>query len=225
MEELKRQKQIINLGKLMVKELGLEDGVDTLSRWMAHYLAEKIILVESLPVGKQKEDAQKECFDIILKLWENRWKLPAGKRPLESFEPILKVLEKINPEKEGPFFYTNANSISEIDKTIDSEEINKYLETILKIDKVARIWINFLLQQAASKARDERTEAILNNTFPTADNDDIETIYLLLNDMEDYPKKDGSETLKKRIEELQKFTELNEFILGEYRKNLLNTDE
>lgn len=216
MEYLKQQEQIINLGKLLVKELGLEDGVDTLSRWMAHYLADKIKLIESLPVGKEKEDAKKKCFEIILKLWENRWNLSTGKRPLENFEPILKVLEKINPEKEEPFFYTQANRIS--DKITDSEEINKYLEIILKIDKVARIWTDFLLQQAALKAKDEKTDAILNNAFPTPYNDDIDAIQILLNDMEDFPKKDKHKTFQKRIEELEKFAELNEFIMEEYKK-------
>lgn len=105
MENLKRQKQIINLGKLLVKELGIENSVDTLSRWMAHYVADKIVFIENLTDGKEKDNAQKECFEIILRLWKNRWELPAGKRPLEDFEPILKVLEKINPEKEDLFFY------------------------------------------------------------------------------------------------------------------------
>jgi hypothetical protein len=42
MENLEQSEKIIDLGKMLVKELGLEPGGDTLARWMAHYLAEKI---------------------------------------------------------------------------------------------------------------------------------------------------------------------------------------
>ena len=34
------QERAISLGKALVQELELEPGVDTLSRWMAHYVAE-----------------------------------------------------------------------------------------------------------------------------------------------------------------------------------------
>ena len=36
------------LGRRIVDELGLEKGVDTLARWMAHYIAE---LIEKVEVG------------------------------------------------------------------------------------------------------------------------------------------------------------------------------
>ena len=141
MEDLKQQDQIIYLGKLLVKELGLENSVDTLSRWMAHFLAEKISLVERLPESIEKENAQKECFEIILKLWESRWELPSGRRLLENFRPILNVLEKINPENREPFFYRQASRVVETDKVSNIDEINKYIETIEQIDKVTRIWM------------------------------------------------------------------------------------
>ena len=41
------QKKAINLGKSMVEELGLDPGVDTLARWMAHYVAEQIAIAEN----------------------------------------------------------------------------------------------------------------------------------------------------------------------------------
>jgi len=214
MEDLKRQNQIINLGKLLVKELGLENGVDTLSRWMSHYVAEKISLVERLPEGKEKENTLKECFDAILKLWENRWELPQGKRPLEKFEPILNVLNRINPEKEESFFYRH----SEVGKISNSDDISKYITMSEQIDKVARIWIDFLLQQATQLVKDEKTKDMLDYAVATSNNYDIDTIQILYNDIEDFTKKYKEETFQKRIDELEKFAKLNEFILNEYRK-------
>jgi len=142
---------------------------------------------------------------------------------LENFEPILKVLEQINPEKEYPFFYDSP--ITSTDKYPDSEEINKYVESIVHIDKTARIWIDFLLQQAVLRAKDEKTETIINNALPTSHNDDIDAIQLLFDEIEDYDKKYISQTYHKRIEELEKFTELNKMILEEYRKEFINTEE
>lgn len=225
MEDLKQQDQIINLGKLLVKELGLENGVDTLSRWMAHFLAEKISLVERLPKSKEKENAQKECFEVILKLWENRWELPSGRRPLENFEPILDVLGKINPENEEPFFYRQANQIVKTDNVSDIDEINKYVKTIKQIDKVARIWIDFLLLQATSKAKNEDTEILLQNALPTFSNYDVDAIQILFDDIENYTRKNRKETLQKRVDELEKFAKLNEFILEEYKKDIFNMEE
>ena len=225
MEDLKQQNQIINLGKLLVKELGLEDGVDTLSRWMAHYIADKISFVERLPEGKEKENAQKECFDTILKLWKNRWELPQGKRPLESFEPILNVLNRINPEKEERFYYNPSDWNLKSDNNVGLDEINKYLKAIEEIDKVARIWIDFLLQQATSVAKDENTENILDNGSPTPHNYDIDTIQLLFDNMEDSTTSNIQDKLQKRIGELEKFNKLNELILEEYRKELSNIKE
>ena len=68
MEHLEQQKKAINLGKLLVNELGLESSNDTLSRWMAHYISEKMLLAEKLPEGEEKNKAEKDCFETILKL-------------------------------------------------------------------------------------------------------------------------------------------------------------
>lgn len=39
-EELKRSSDVLELGKLLVKALDLDETVDTLGRWMAHHIAE-----------------------------------------------------------------------------------------------------------------------------------------------------------------------------------------
>lgn len=234
MENLEQQIQIINLGKLLVKELGLDKSVDTLARWMAHYIAEKIELVEKLPFGEKKEDAKKDCFETILNLWKHRWLLPSGKRPLESFEPILRVLEKINPEKDEPFFYKfSGHDLSEIDTdSPDEKEINDYLNIALQIDRTAKIWINDILTQAALKAKNENTELILKNAVTLSDNSDTKIIQMILHDdssfdIENYDKKNFNkkyeiEKLNMRIGELEKFSKLNDYLLNIYRSKLLN---
>ncbi len=232
MENSELQEQIINLGKLFVQDLKLDPGVDTFSKWMAHYIAEKMTLAEQLPIGNDKKEAEKECFETILKLWEHRCLLPRGKRPLEDFEPIFKTLERLNPEQQEPFFYHSLDyELSELEKdNPELKEITDYTNMALQIDKAARIWIEFVLNQAALKAKNEKTDSYLNNSINIHDNDDTSIIRIVLdsdpaigfenNKDDNVQKKYQSEKLKKRIEELERFSKLNEVLLEKYRKDL-----
>lgn len=176
MENLEQRKKIINLGKLFVKELKLEPGVDTFSRWMAHYLAEKITIVERLE-GNEREAAEKECYDVILKLWEHRHTLPSGRRPFQSFEPILDALSKLNPDTEEPFFYNALRNQAPAELEMDNLEhksVEEWMDIAKEIDKTARIWIEYALGQAANNAKNERTKQWVENAINLSDNVDRE---------------------------------------------------
>ncbi|MCL1474887.1 hypothetical protein [Argonema antarcticum] len=54
-----------------MKELDLEDSVDTLGRWMAHRIAELMEQAEQAPTEAEREAAKRECTDIIIRLWEH----------------------------------------------------------------------------------------------------------------------------------------------------------
>lgn len=216
MENLKQQEQIFNLGKLLVKELGIEDGVDTLSRWMAHYVAEKIRLIEQLPSGENKEEIKKDCFETILKLWEHRWLVSPGYRPLENFESILKVLEEINPENRLPFFYRKPKQSLEIEMG-NFKDVSEYVEMIVQIDRAAKIWIDFILHQAALMAKDDNTNNLLEIFEDGVNVGDIDAIRIILEDkVEDYHAKE----IEERINELEKFAKLNEYLLEKYKIKL-----
>ena len=232
MESSETLEKIINLGKLFVKELELGPGVDTFSRWMAHYLAEKITITEQLQ-RKEKKIAEKECFEVILKLWQHRHSLPSGRRPLQSFEPILEVLSKLNPDKEESYFYHTMRNqdLSELETdNLDFKSVEKWTNIAEEIDKTARIWIEFALSQAANIAKNEGTKGWIKNTINLSDNTDTLIINILLDnktsfDDEDYDKIDLSkkydiEKLKKRISELEKYTQLNETLLKAYEAEL-----
>jgi len=231
MENSEIQQQIINLGKLFVQELKLDPGVDTFSKWMAHYIAEKMTLVEQTS-GEERKDAEKECFETILTLWKHRWSMPLGKRPLEEFEPILKTLERLNPELQQPFFYHSLDrELAELEENNPGlKEIVNYTNTALQIDKTARIWIAFVLNQAALIAKNEKTESFLKSAVNIPDNDDVKIVSIVFDsdptiDLENYDeakvqKKYQIEKLKKRIEELEKFAKLNALLLENYKKSL-----
>ena len=228
MENSEQQIKIINLGKQLVQELGIDDRVATLARWMAHYVAEKITLAEHMPLGADKSAVEKECFETILKLWENRWHLPSGKRPLEDFEPILKVLKRLDPDNPEPYLnrFFDRDLFETENKSSVAKEIADNLATAITIDKVARVWIEFVLQQAAQSANNEKTQNLLDIAFDIDDSDDILTISGFLgndsggtNEAEAI-KKQKTEKLQKRIEELEKFAGLNTIILEKYKKDL-----
>lgn len=221
MENLEQQNKIINLGKLLVNELDLTNSTDTLSRWMAHYLAEKITQQESLPSGEERNEVEKICFESILKLWEHRWLLPPGSRPFESFESILKVLERINPENEDSFFYRHRDILSSNDENnLDFTEMNQCIEMIVQTDKVAKIWINYILERAVSNVKNEKIETFLENVVNETNDDDVDIIVSLVDKEETDLNKYRLEMLMKRAEELKKFSSLNEFLLNEYTREI-----
>ena len=153
MENSETRKHIINLGKALVEELGLDPGVDTLSRWMVHYVAEQMTLAENA-IGEDKSTPEKECFETILKLWCHRAYYPNGKRPFENFESILRMLERINPENPNPYFYSIKTEYS----NKDTNEVQQWLDIALSIDEAARIGLEQVFHQAALNASDDRTQ-------------------------------------------------------------------
>lgn len=220
------------MGKLFVEELKLEPGVDTFSRWMAHYIAEKMTIAEQSE-GSIKKEAEKDCFDTILKLWQHRQSIPSGKRPLENFEPIIEALSKLNSDKEEPYFYLPHNnrdkkepSAADLD---DKAEVEKWMGIIETVDKTARIWIEYALGRAVTKAKDEKTKAWMEAASKLPDSADVDLIDTLLDevplfdyedDKDEFSKRYDIERLKKRISELSKYNELNSVLLAEYQKEL-----
>lgn len=235
MENSEAQEKIINLGKLFVKELKLEPGVDTFSRWMAHYLAEKMSSLEELE-GDQKAIAQNSCFDVILKLWKHRHFLPNNLRPLQSFEKILETLSKLNPDSTEPYFYNHFRNqdLNEVEiENLDFKDVQEWMKIAEEIDKTSRIWIEYVLNQAVIFAKNEATKEWVENAVNLPDSTDASIINILLdstplfntdenNDLENFSKNYDIEKLNKRISELEKYAKLNEFLLTSYKADLKN---
>jgi hypothetical protein len=224
------------LGKQFVKELGLESSTDTYSRWLSHYIADKMAMAEQLPAGIKKEKVEKECFQLILKVWEHRWTLPTGKRPLQEFEPILETLKKLASEKiENVFFGFYEIEERVIDQeSINSTEVKNLLKLAEDAYKVARVWIKFILHEAAQKAGSEQSKEILKNAVRLKDSDDVKVIHLVFeNEYEiDEPTKNESQEIKQRIEklngrlkELEKFTAINQFVSEKYHNEIAELEK
>lgn len=100
MEQSKRSEdEIIKLGNKLVKDLDLEYSVNTLARWMSHYLAELINNIDKAETIEEKKLLQKECCDIILKIWSQKESLPIRK-PLDDLKPLIEILQVLQDDKE-----------------------------------------------------------------------------------------------------------------------------
>jgi hypothetical protein len=233
MARYEQQTEVLELGKLLVKELGLEKGVDTLSRWMAHYVAEKIKYAETLPDGLEKKNAEKECFSLILNLWKHRWHYKADRRPLRDFNHLFDILENLDPEKEESFFYRlrNTKSKDEEDESFKLSDLKNATSLASQIDKVARIWINFLLEEEGRKVKNKKINEMINAAVKLPESMDARIIQFVITDsMEDIENKSVDEegfgrkvkikALRRRIGELNKFKKVNEYLLGRYEKEL-----
>lgn len=96
METLKPWSTTIALGQRILEELKLNREMNTLGRWLAHYLAEKMESAASAPEDAAGESMRRECVDLILRLWERRqhWPLSA---PLKDAADHLEELLRPKP--------------------------------------------------------------------------------------------------------------------------------
>lgn len=148
-------KDILEIGRALIKELALEPGDDTLCRWMAHYIAELIEGAETATEADRPEMLSK-CSEIILALWQHRYELPNGKRPFEEFEPIFRAIESLDPDDDTPRYFRSVRNAS--DKANVNAESKKWLELANGLDYSAKMLIRYCLEQASQDALDKSQE-------------------------------------------------------------------
>lgn len=141
---------ILKLGKRIVDELGLDQTVDTLGRWMAHYIADLILKAEAAQ-GDDRLEKLSCCANAILDLWNHRNVLPNGKRPFENFDPILRALESLDDD--APRYFRSVRAAVEEDEL--PTETKKWLDIAEGIDSSARILIQYCLTRSAENAIDK----------------------------------------------------------------------
>ena len=85
MERSKPPKDVLGLGQHLVRELGFEDSVDTLGRWMAHHVAELMDKAKNGPTKTERLTGGKDAVATILKIWKHRAFLPGVSYPLAKY--------------------------------------------------------------------------------------------------------------------------------------------
>jgi len=154
---------VLALGEHLVTELGIEERGDTLSRWMAHHVAELIEQAGSEPPGRKRAQAQKQAAETILKLWEQREHLPHRAYPLAPYKDLLRILDVLQPNN-NPYRFS---SLSPIDQN-----------AALLFDRLSRLIILLLLIHWQDVRQPEKISAAGVNAM----NDEEKQIYARLND-------------------------------------------
>jgi len=151
MEGLEIQEKILVLGKKLVTNFNDGNG-DATSHWMAHYIAEQIIIIEA----NQGDNTLviKECFETILKLWQHQAYFPKGARPFEKFDTLFHTIERMNPDNPSPFFYSEP----ETEPPKLSEEAELWINVAKNLDQRSRILIEFSFEKAFQNTIDENTK-------------------------------------------------------------------
>jgi hypothetical protein len=152
MDRLKLSSEVLDLGRAIVSELGLDERNDVLARWMAHDVAAKISAADA---PDATEETRAACADAILKLWAHRRDWPEGKRPFEDLEAVLKTLERLDPGRDAPSYFRPP----EVGRT----ETDKWLEAAERVDQMARVLISQCLQKAVTAAEGDEAWADLAN--------------------------------------------------------------
>lgn len=88
----------MELGSHIVQELNLSDRGDTLSRWLAHHVAQLIRDAQEGPDVETRKEAKRLATETILTIWDHRASLPGNVNPLAQYRGILEVLSDLRPD-------------------------------------------------------------------------------------------------------------------------------
>jgi len=81
-----------------VEELGLDSSVDTLSRWLVHFIAEQAVTAKHA-TGSKKSKAKQCCLEIVSKLQQYQLSSAHNRHHFENFKPISRVLNGVDLKK------------------------------------------------------------------------------------------------------------------------------
>ena len=222
MDERIRSDSVLAIGKKLVDELGPDQSVDTLSRWMAHYIAEKMEDVEAA-TGEARNRKMSECSDAILKLWAHRSELPNGQRPFEDFESIFRVLQSLDLDDTTPRYFRQVRSA--VDKDDEDNLTAQWLDLASGLDYTARVLIRYCLAIAAQDAVDKSRDWVaLAEAIVEEENIDIRTVRFMTDDADALVSENPDASARVKIEaflkRLEAFTDSSRRLSSHLRGQL-----
>ncbi len=122
---MKSPKDVLALGRVIVRQLELQDRGTVLDRWMAHHLAE-VIAEAGRACGPEKAASEARAVDLILKLWAHRRALPEPVDPLGGYRKAVEVLGRLVPDANPWAYYRQPGTYDDL-----LREIFELLSTIM----------------------------------------------------------------------------------------------
>ena len=223
MESSETQHQVLNLGKKLVKEFSLEPGIDTLSRWIAHYIAEQISLSEKA-IGKDKKEIDKRCFESILQLWAHHASYTGNRRPFESFQPIFNALYRLDPEGSNPYHRSLYGSQEKSSDELNASEkvVQDWVNVALNIDVITKLLVEFSLTQAIESAEEGKVEEWLRNADGLPGDDEVSIILSFISNESDRKGEQEKELdkLNDRLRKIDGFEAICNTLREAYKKRI-----
>lgn len=140
---------MLELGKLLAAEL---EETDTLGRWIAHYLAERMTSLEQ-KTGSERAIAEAEIADLILRLWSLRRQLPGGRLPLAEVDEVEAAIARLTPGRR-PWAYFGAFA-ADTEPSREETETSTTLKAALLVDRLAGDLVHGLIGRAAALAEED----------------------------------------------------------------------
>jgi len=216
--------EVINLGKAIITELGMEIDCNTPARWLVHYIAENIHKSENCH-GEEKDAAERNCVDAIFKLWHHRSELPRGINPFTEFDSVFRGLSRLDNSSQRPYY----NEFSQFDHEIDNEESpesKQWVDIGISIDKVAKELVSESFESAAEVALTEKSKEILK-LAPKNSEDDIKIMLSFLSDDDDESRLRESKikSLESKIEKVEALKTICDVFIERYKHELFKKGE
>jgi hypothetical protein len=189
---------------------------------MAHYIAELIQDAEKAS-AEERPAKMRACCDAILNLWKHRHTLPNGKRPFEELEPLLRVLESLDPEDDTPRYFRSVRGA--VDDAEENDETKSWLKLIDGLDYSVKILIRYCLTQAAQTALNKSMEWVALAEAAGADESAEYPITRLVSDEDSMLKaSDPGEKericIEDRIERLEAVAKMAMAVVSELRQEV-----
>lgn len=200
MAKSERFDEILQLGQKIVDELGLDQTVDTLGRWMAHYIAELMVAAKAA-TGDELRSKQSVCARTIMALWAQRSAMPNGKRPFEDFEPIVHTLRSLDPNDSSPRYFRQALEL-EVNFEEDSKT-KQWLGMASGIDCAARGLIRYSIGLAIESTEGDSAEWARLSKAIGDDDIDANVVTFLIENAKDLLNKDSKTVEVSRLKGLQ----------------------
>nr|PMK17902.1 hypothetical protein BCU10_00445 [Vibrio splendidus] len=209
--------EVINLGKAIITELGMEIECNTPARWLVHYIAENIHKSENCQ-GEEKESAERKCVDAIFKLWHHRSELPRGINPFSEFDSVFRGLSRLDKSSQKPYF----NEFSQFDHQIDPEETaesKQWVDIAISIDKVAKELVSESFNSAASSAITEKSKKILK-LAPEDSGEDIRIMLNFISDEETNSKENKIKAIESKIEKVEALKSICDVFIEKHQSDI-----
>ncbi|MDV6346523.1 AVAST type 3 anti-phage protein Avs3b [Nitrosomonas sp. Is35] len=213
---------VLKLGKQLVAELGFDQSADTLSRWMAHYIAELIHNAE-IANEENRDEQRSKCAGAILELWSHYTAIPNGKRPFQDYDPILRTLESLDPNSNIPRYFRPVHEAAV--KQQKNTESATWLESAEKVDYTARLLIRFCLTCAARDAIEKSKEWVtLAEAAGAVDDNYFSVIRFVSNEAElsgeETATNEERKEIESRIKRLEDFINLAKMLSDHLQEKL-----